>query len=165
MWNSVQKCSSRNFEGMQGFIRKLLKFTCLPSSREEMYLFDLFYEFWFDFRHFIIVQTQWISLHTTCQVKPHWRIYYIGYSTFYQHLNKRLDKNNILRTGFEPVTYGLLFNLYSPPLYQLSYRRMFTPPKIANTNWCHLRSANLFNVLVDFVCPRGAHLKCHHFDS
>ena len=30
----------------------------------------------------------------------------------------------ILRAGFEPATYGLLpLNNYSPPLYQLSYRR------------------------------------------
>ena len=31
-----------------------------------------------------------------------------------------------LRAGFEPATYGLLtmYN-YSPPLYQLSYRRMY----------------------------------------
>ena len=34
-------------------------------------------------------------------------------------------KKSILRTGFEPVTYGYLYH-YSPPLYQLSYRRVHT---------------------------------------
>ena len=35
------------------------------------------------------------------------------------------NKKNLLRAGFEPATYGCLSFLanYSPPLYQLSYRR------------------------------------------
>ena len=35
------------------------------------------------------------------------------------------EKKLLLRAGFEPATYGSLHvvNLYSPPLYQLSYRR------------------------------------------
>lgn len=35
-------------------------------------------------------------------------------------------KGKLLRAGFEPATYGfpsLSFTAYSPPLYQLSYRR------------------------------------------
>ena len=32
------------------------------------------------------------------------------------------NKKKFLRAGFEPATYGFLL-LYSPPLYQLSYRR------------------------------------------
>ena len=35
---------------------------------------------------------------------------------------RREKKLHILRAGFEPATYGWLFH-YSPPLYQLSYRR------------------------------------------
>ncbi len=34
-----------------------------------------------------------------------------------------MQKKKILRAGFEPATYGYLHH-YSPPLYQLSYRRM-----------------------------------------
>ena len=40
-----------------------------------------------------------------------------------------VSKTSFLRIGFEPVTYGLHFNLHSPPLYQLSYRRMIVPPE------------------------------------
>ena len=38
---------------------------------------------------------------------------------------KRRKKVNLLRAGFEPTTYGCPFSSsnYSPPLYQLSYRR------------------------------------------
>ena len=35
-----------------------------------------------------------------------------------------IAKRKILRAGFEPATYGCLFLLYSPPLYQLSYQRL-----------------------------------------
>ena len=36
-----------------------------------------------------------------------------------------MHEKNLLRAGFEPATYGYLFDyaIYSPPLYQLSYRR------------------------------------------
>lgn len=37
-----------------------------------------------------------------------------------------VEKTSLLRAGFEPATYGSLhcqYSLYSPPLYQLSYRR------------------------------------------
>ncbi len=37
----------------------------------------------------------------------------------------RKKKYNILRARFEPATYGFLYYPYSPPLYQLSYRRMY----------------------------------------
>ena len=37
-------------------------------------------------------------------------------------------EKKFLRAGFEPATYGFLLalDLYSPPLYQLSYRRKAT---------------------------------------
>ena len=38
---------------------------------------------------------------------------------------KLLTTKKLLRAGFEPATYGFLtWNNYSPPLYQLSYRRL-----------------------------------------
>ena len=39
---------------------------------------------------------------------------------------KEKEKKKVLRAGFEPATYGFLCisNHYSPPLYQLSYRRL-----------------------------------------
>ena len=36
-----------------------------------------------------------------------------------------MNFSKILRAGFEPATYGcLIYHNYSPPLYQLSYRRL-----------------------------------------
>ena len=36
---------------------------------------------------------------------------------------EKKKRKKFLRAGFEPATYGLLYHHYSPPLYQLSYRR------------------------------------------
>ena len=43
-------------------------------------------------------------------------------------------KYSILRAGFEPATYGCLklHHLYSPPLYQLSYRRVLEGKQTTN---------------------------------
>ena len=46
--------------------------------------------------------------------------------------NYKLIKK-ILRAGVEPATYGLLTTCYSPPLYQLSYRRV----RINGFYWIH----------------------------
>lgn len=48
-----------------------------------------------------------------------------------------IEKKNLLRAGFEPATYGFLHcrAYYSPPLYQLSYRRM-TEKCVRNLPFC-----------------------------
>ena len=51
------------------------------------------------------------------------------------HKNRVRGKKNLLRAGFEPATYGFLHcsTYYSPPLYQLSYRRMTEMKAARNT--------------------------------
>ena len=59
--------------------------------------------------YFLLERLQWGD--------EHWK-------KIFCHAWENLIKKNILRAGFEPATYGLLpFSNYSPPLYQLSYRR------------------------------------------
>jgi hypothetical protein len=36
----------------------------------------------------------------------------------------RNKKNEVSRTGIEPVTDGFMYTFYSPPLYQLSYHEI-----------------------------------------
>ena len=47
----------------------------------------------------------------------------------YVELASTKVQKTFLRAGFEPATYGSLFVIanYSPPLYQLSYRRLHMP--------------------------------------
>ena len=51
-------------------------------------------------------------------------LYRLSYPGTLIALTKFCEKAKLLRAGFEPATYGFLnkYN-YSPPLYQLSYRR------------------------------------------
>ena len=45
--------------------------------------------------------------------------------------NIKFDETKIiLRAGVEPATYGFLTTCYSPPLYQLSYRRRWSNAQI-----------------------------------
>ena len=53
------------------------------------------------------------------------------------------EKCLLLRAGFEPATYGYLpqASNYSPPLYQLSYRRC----------WCNKREVSYMNLSMTFT--------------
>ena len=75
-------------------------------------------------------------------------------------ISRHYPLKELLRTGFEPVTYGCLHSnsFYSPPLYQLSYRRMIMYGVVKHV--FDLLSCSSFinlgntSILLSTKCPR-----------
>ena len=81
--------------------------------------------------------------------------------TFYQirvfeGVTRPIGKKNLLRAGFEPATYGFLHcsTYYSPPLYQLSYRRMTEMKPARNTFYKSLVTRELMPHVLPILTQR-----------
>ena len=103
------------------------------STKITVTIWGLFFyttDFWFSIIHPIIHQFT-ANLHKIRGMFPLGAILFsVKGQVEKQYVRKGLNhgptppKQNILRAGFEPATYGYLtIHNYSPPLYQLSYRR------------------------------------------